>query len=140
MWSIAGFFFVATGIYIFFHFLELPDFDYMGDFGVGFWVGVLGLGLTSVYGAFQAIYLQMKYRKQGGELPEDILTANIDDGDPETGFYSPWSWWPILTAAALAVLVIGLATGFWLAFYSIPLIAVTLVGVSLEYNRGVHRH
>ena len=51
------------------------------------------------------------HKAQGGELPEDILTADIDDGDPELGEFSPWSWWPIVLALSAAIVFIGLAVG-----------------------------
>ena len=33
-------------------------------------------------------YVDRVYRSQGGELPEDTLTADIDDGDPEMGEFT----------------------------------------------------
>ena len=47
-------------------------------------------------GILIAFYLGRVHNAQGGELPEDILTSDIDDGDPELGEFSPWSWWPIV--------------------------------------------
>ncbi|WEK62914.1 MAG: cytochrome c oxidase subunit 4 [Candidatus Microbacterium colombiense] len=35
----------------------------------------------------------------------------MDDGDPELGEFSPWSWWPIVLAGSAAVFVVGLAVG-----------------------------
>ena len=52
-----------------------------------------------------AFYLGRVHRAQGGELPEDRLDANIDDGDAEQGHFSPWSWWPIMLASAAALMV-----------------------------------
>ncbi len=60
------------------------------------WVGTVGIGLTAILAFFIAFYLSRSHAAQGGELPEDRLDANIDDGDPELGFYSPWSWWPLV--------------------------------------------
>ena len=54
----------------------------------------------AVLSAFIAFYLGRVHREQGAELPEDRLDANIDDGDAELGFFSPWSWWPIMLAAS----------------------------------------
>jgi len=62
--------------------------------------------------------------------------ADIDDGDPELGFYSPWSWWPIILAAGAAIALLGFAVGIWIAFYAVPLVLIALVGWTYEYYRG----
>lgn len=71
-----------------------------------------------------------------GVLPEDRLDANIDDGDSEQGFFSPWSWWPILLAAGGALLFMGIAIGIWIAFFGAALTIISLVGWVYEYYRG----
>ncbi len=58
------------------------------------WVGTVALTLSAILAAFIAFYVGRSHASQGGELPEDKLDANIDDGDPELGHFSPWSWWP----------------------------------------------
>jgi len=63
------------------------------------WAGTLAIGLSGVLTIFIAFFLQVQFKNQGGELPEDRLDADIDEGDPELGFYSPWSWWPVILAA-----------------------------------------
>lgn len=100
------------------------------------WAGTLAISLTAVLSAFIAFYLGRVHSAQGAELPEDRLDANIDDGDPELGFFSPWSWWPIILAGAAALAFLGLAVGFWLAFIAVPLVVVGLVGWVYEYYRG----
>ncbi len=100
------------------------------------WVGVVGLSLLSVMSAFLAFYMQRSYNAQGGELPEDRLDANIDDGDPELGFFSPWSWWPIGLAASAALGFLGLAVGYWITFIGFALFLVMIVGWVYEYYRG----
>jgi hypothetical protein len=100
------------------------------------WVGTVGLTLSSAFGAFLGFYLQRGYNAQGGELPEDRLEANIDDGDPELGFYSPWSWWPIGLAASAALGFLGLAVGVWISFIGVALFLVMIVGWVYEYYRG----
>ena len=75
-------------------------------------------------------------REQNGELPEDRLDANIDDGDAELGFFSPWSWWPILLAGWAALAFLGLAVGPWITFIGVPLALICLVGWVYEYYRG----
>jgi hypothetical protein len=100
------------------------------------WAGTLAIGLSGVLAVFIAFFLQIQFKNQGGELPEDRLDADIDDGDPELGFYSPWSWWPIILAAGAAIALLGFAVGIWIAFYAVPLVLIALVGWTYEYYRG----
>ncbi len=100
------------------------------------WVGAVGLGLSGIFSALIAFYLGRTHKSAGGELPEDRLDANIDDGDPEQGFFSPWSWWPILLAAGGALLFMGIAIGVWIAFIGVALTIISLVGWVYEYYRG----
>ncbi len=78
----------------------------------------------------------MAKKNLGGVLPEDRLDAEIDDGDPEIGFFSPWSWWPVFLAGGIALATVGLAVGVWFSLYAIPLVLVGLVGWTYEYYRG----
>ncbi|QTX04799.1 cytochrome c oxidase subunit 4 [Agromyces archimandritae] len=100
------------------------------------WAGSLAVALSAVLCGFIAFYLGRVHRAQGAELPEDRLDANIDDGDPELGFFSPWSWWPIALAGAAALLMLGLAVGVWIAFIGAVLGIICLVGWVYEYYRG----
>lgn len=102
------------------------------------WAGSLVIYLSGGLTAFLAVFLGLVRRKQGGELVEDRLEADIDDGDPELGEFSPWSWWPMFLAFALSVVVLGLCVGggFWLTFFALPLVLVGVVGWIYEYYRG----
>ena len=100
------------------------------------WAGTLAIGLSGVLTVFIAFFLQIQFKNQGGELTEDRLDADIDEGDPELGFYSPWSWWPIILAAGAAIAILGFAVGIWIAFYAVPLVLIALVGWTYEYYRG----
>jgi hypothetical protein len=101
------------------------------------WVGTIALALSAGLGLLIAFYLGRTHAAQGGELPEDRLDANIDDGDPELGFFSPWSWWPILLAASAALLFLGLAAGFWMCYIALGVGVISLVGWTYEYYRGL---
>src|SRR5215207_11733316 len=78
------------------------------------WVGSVALLFATLMAALIAFYIGRVHKAQGGELPEDVLTADIDDGDPELGEFSPWSWWPIVLASSAALGMIGLAVGAWM--------------------------
>ena len=99
-------------------------------------VGTVGLTLVAVMAAFIGFYLQRSYRAQGGELPEDRADAGIDDGDPELGFFSPWSWWPITLAGSAALAFLGLAVGVWILAIAVAIFVVAIIGWVYEYYRG----
>lgn len=126
-WSLCAFFVASDILYIVWALVDTGEIE---------WVGAVALGLSGALGAMVAVYLGMAHKAQGGELPEDIETSDIDDGDPEMGHFSPWSWWPIILAGALSLTFLGIAVGTWLTFIGVPLIAVALVGWVYEYYRG----
>lgn len=49
------------------------------------WVGTTGLALCAALSTLIAFYLRRSHRGQSGELPEDRLDAEIDEGDAEQG-------------------------------------------------------
>ncbi|MFV0433572.1 MAG: cytochrome c oxidase subunit 4 [Leucobacter sp.] len=102
------------------------------------WAGSLAILLSGALTGFIAFYLGLVKKKQGGVLVEDRLDADIDDGDPELGEFSPWSWWPLFLAFAIALVVLGVCIGFnfWLSFLTVPLVLVGVVGWIYEYYRG----
>ena len=100
------------------------------------WAGSIGLLLAAIASALIAFYVGRTSRAQGGVLPEDRVDAEIDDGDAEQGHFSPWSWWPVTLAGALALMFLGLAVGVWIAFIGAGLLVIALVGWVFEYYRG----
>ncbi|MBN9212336.1 MAG: cytochrome c oxidase subunit IV [Microbacterium sp. 71-36] len=100
------------------------------------WVGTVALIFMGLMSAMIAFYIGRVVTAQRGELPEDSLTADIDDGDPEMGEFSPWSWWPIVLAGSAAIAVIGLAVGSWLVPVAFAIFAIAIVGWVYEYYRG----
>ncbi len=127
LWILTAYFFILAAVYTVWALIDTAEIE---------WVGTLAIALSGILTAFIAFYLQISRRNQGGELAEDRLDAEIDDGDPELGFFSPWSWWPVFLAAGAALAMVGLSVGFWVALYAIPLVLVGLVGWTFEYYRG----
>ncbi|TFC13829.1 cytochrome c oxidase subunit 4 [Cryobacterium algoritolerans] len=130
LWILAGFFTVVTTAYVVWGLLDPKQHSVE-------WAGTFTLGLCAVFVSFVAFYLSRVHSVQGGELPEDRLDSNIDDGDPEVGFFSPWSWWPILLAGSAALLFLGLAVGVWISIIALGLGVISLVGWVYEYYRGM---
>lgn len=132
-WILAVFFFVVDAIYVYWSLVDPAH-------GKVEWAGTMAIGLCGVLSAFIAFYIGRSHSAQGGELPEDRLDANIDDGDAEQGFFSPWSWWPIMLAASAAMVFLGVAVGIWISFIGAGIAVVSLVGWIYEYYRGYFAH
>lgn len=130
MWILGVFFALVTVLYTVWSLLDPAH-------GRVEWVGTFTLALCMILAVFIGFYLSRVHGAQGGELPEDRLDANIDDGDPESGFYSPWSWWPIMLAASAALMFLGLAVGFWICFIALGIGLISLAGWVYEYYRGL---
>ncbi len=128
-WILSGFFFFAAALYTGWSLIS-PDHRSVE------WVGTIAIALSGVLAVLIAFYLARVHKSQGGELPEDRLDANIDDGDAEQGHFSPWSWWPIILAASAALTVLGLAIGPWISFIGAAILVVAIVGWVYEYYRG----
>ncbi|MET1016625.1 cytochrome c oxidase subunit 4 [Orlajensenia leifsoniae] len=131
LWVLSVFFLLSAAVYGFWTWLDSGDDQRIEA------VGTIGMFLCAVLAAFIAFYVGRVHSAQGGELPEDRLDANIDDGDAELGFFSPWSWWPLLLGASVAVSFLGLAVGFWLTYCAVGLVLISLVGWVYEYYRGL---
>ncbi|MDQ1571190.1 MAG: hypothetical protein QOF79_1864 [Actinomycetota bacterium] len=133
-WILTAFCFASAATYIIWN---LADKEFGGKVEP---VGTVALLLVGLLSALIAFYVGRVHSGQGGELPEDRVDANIDDGEAEQGFFSPWSWWPIMLGASTALMFLGLAVGNWLCFIAVALAAVSLVGLTYEYHRGYHAH
>ena len=101
------------------------------------WVGTVGIALTAVLSAFIGFYLYRSYKAQGGELPEDRRDASIDDGDPELGFFSPFSWWPVVLGGTAALGFVGMAVGWWITMIAAAIFLIAITGWVYEYYRGL---
>ena len=104
------------------------------------WVGAVAIALSGILAAFISFYVGRVHAGQGGELPEDRAEAEIDDGDAEQGFFSPWSWWPIMLALSAGLVFTGLAIGIWVSFIGAGVLVVSLIGWQYEYYRGYFAH
>ena len=132
-WLLSGFFLLMAVVYTTWNILAYPQLPIVNAIE---WVGSVALLFTCLMSALIAFYVGRVHRAQGGELPEDVLTSDIDDGDPELGEFSPWSWWPIVLASSAAVALLGLAVGAWLFPIGLAIFVVAIVGWVYEYYRG----
>lgn len=109
------------------------------EFGAIEPIGTAAMGLTMVLSVFIAYYLYSGHRR-AGILPEDNLEGNISDESGEVGFFSPWSWWPLILGASAGLAFLALAVGWWLFYISVPFVIVGVIGFVYEYSRGQHAH
>ncbi|MFN8170271.1 MAG: cytochrome c oxidase subunit 4 [Candidatus Nanopelagicales bacterium] len=68
--------------------------------------------------------------------PEDRLDAEIDEADPEYGFYSPHSWWPLAVGFSVFIVALGLVFANWVTVFGVTLLMLSLIGWLFEYYRG----
>ena len=132
-WLLSAFFLLMAVVYTIWAIITDPAAAYYTSLEP---VGTVALLFTSIMAALIAFYVGRVHKAQGGELPEDILTSDIDDGDPELGEFSPWSWWPIVLAFSAALGMMGLAIGVWLFPIGLAVFVVAIVGWVYEYYRG----
>ncbi len=102
-------------------------------------VGVTCIFLTMGLVLMVGFYLR-KLSKSIDPRPQDDPEGEIAQAAGEYGFFSPWSWWPIVLAGAAAVAFMGLALGWWIFGLGAVLGVIALVGWVFEYSRGIHAH
>jgi hypothetical protein len=71
--------------------------------------------------------------------PQDREDADIADDAGELGFFSPHSWQPLLLGAGGSLAFLGIIFGWWLLFFSLPVILVGVWGWVFEYYHGENR-
>ena len=142
-WFLAAFYIIdAIGYAVWFATTNLP----VNDTGSNAWfsfafepIGTAAIAMLGIMSIFLAFYVQ-KTAKSQGEVPEDRLDANIEDGDSEIGFFAPWSWWPFFLGLFGAMAFASLAVGWWMMFIAFPLALVALIGFVFEHSRGRFAH
>lgn len=98
-------------------------------------VGATALSLTAGLAFLIGFYVLYTGRRVGTR-PEDDPQANIEDAEPDYGFFSPHSWWPLAVGAATMVTVMGLIFAVWLLILGVGLLMASLIGFVFEYYRG----
>ena len=98
-------------------------------------VGTTALALTACLAFLVGFYVLFTARRVG-ERPEDNPNANVDEADPDYGFFSPHSWWPLAVGFSTFVISLGLIFAVWLLIMGVVLLMLSLVGLVFEYYRG----
>ena len=115
----AVFFVVVAGIYW-----------YLSGDPIGTTALALSGGLAFLVG-FYVLYTSKRVYPR----PEDRLDGEIDEADPEYGFFSPHSWWPLLVGFSTMVVCLGLIFAVWMIVLGVAILLFSLVGFMFEYYR-----
>jgi hypothetical protein len=108
----------------------------------GFWskepVGTTALFLAFLLCTMIGFYLAFTARRADtGAMDRD--DADVADDAGELGFFSPHSWQPLALAAGGALAFMGVIFGWWLVFFSLPVLLFGVWGWVFEYYRGENR-
>ncbi|TQK43991.1 cytochrome c oxidase subunit IV [Streptomyces sp. SLBN-118] len=95
----------------------------------------LGFGLSIMIG----YYLAFTARRVDA-MAQDNKDADVADEAGEVGFFSPHSWQPLSLAVGGALAFLAVAMGWWILYFSAPLILVGLFGWVFEYYRGENQN
>lgn len=98
-------------------------------------VGTTLLVLTGAL-AFLVAFYTLYTAKRVYPRPEDRLDAEIDEADPEYGFFSPHSWWPLVVGLGAAGIALGLVFAMWFVVLSVAILMLGIIGWLFEYYRG----
>ncbi|GHI90092.1 cytochrome c oxidase subunit 4 [Streptomyces xanthophaeus] len=95
----------------------------------------LTFGLTVMIGYYLAFTA-----KRVDEMAQDNLEADVADEAGELGFFAPHSWQPLSLAIGGALAFLGVVFGWWLMYFSAPVILIGLWGWVYEYYRGENQN
>lgn len=102
-------------------------------------IGTTALALTGAL-AFLISFYALYTSKRVYPRPEDRSDGEIDEADPEYGFFSPNSWWPLVVAFAAMIIVFGLIFAVWMIVLGLSILLLGLIGWMFEYYRGEFAH
>ncbi|MFF2011393.1 cytochrome c oxidase subunit 4 [Streptomyces sp. NPDC058195] len=94
----------------------------------------LAFGLSLMIGFYLAFTAQ-----RVDDMAQDNKEADVADEAGEVGFFSPHSWQPLSLAIGGAMAFMGVIFGWWLLYFSTPIILIGLFGWVFEYYRGENR-
>ncbi|MEU8890944.1 cytochrome c oxidase subunit 4 [Streptomyces sp. NPDC048442] len=95
---------------------------------------VLAFGLSLMIGFYLAFTA-----KRADSMAQDNKQADVADEAGEQGFFAPHSWQPLALGIGGAFAFLSIAIGWWLLFFSLPLILIGLFGWVFEFYRGENR-
>jgi MFS family permease len=97
---------------------------------------LLFTGLLALIAGFYILYTSKRVYPR----PEDRRDANIDEADPEYGFFSPHSWWPLAVGFAAFIVALGFVFAAWMFAFGVIVLLIAVSGWLFEYYYGDHAH
>ncbi|MFM8895437.1 MAG: cytochrome c oxidase subunit 4, partial [Actinomycetales bacterium] len=76
-------------------------------------IGTTALALTGALAFLVAFYV-LYTSKRVFPRPEDRLDAEVDEADPEYGFFSPHAWWPLFIGVSTMIIAFCLVFAVWM--------------------------
>jgi len=98
-------------------------------------IGTTALAMSGGLAIIVAFYV-LYTAKRVFPRPEDRFEAEIDEADPEYGFFSPHSWWPLMVGFGAFVTAIGLIFAVWMIVLGVVVLMLAIIGWMFEYYRG----
>ncbi|MFE7430312.1 cytochrome c oxidase subunit 4 [Streptomyces sp. NPDC014735] len=95
---------------------------------------LLAFGLAVMIGFYLAFTA-----KRVDAMAQDNKEADIADEAGELGFFAPHSWQPLSLAVGGTLAFMGVIFGWWLMYFSAPMILIGLLGWVFEYYHGENR-
>ncbi len=97
-------------------------------------IGTTALAMSAGLSIIVAFYV-LYTAKRVYPRPEDRQWAEIDEADPEYGFFSPHSWWPLMIGLGAFIIALGLIFAVWVIVFGAAFLLIALVGWLFEYYR-----
>ena len=98
-------------------------------------VGTTALTLTAGLAGLVGFYTLFT-GKRVGVRPEDRFDAEISEADPDYGFFSPHSWWPLVVGLGAMATALGVAfLTWWLILFGFCTLLFAAIGMVFEYLR-----
>ncbi|MET9956384.1 cytochrome c oxidase subunit 4 [Streptomyces sp. NPDC006339] len=102
------------------------------------------VGTTALFLAFGLCIMVGYYlaftAKRVDAMAQDDKEADVADEAGEVGFFAPHSWQPLSLALGGALAFAAIAIGWWLLYFSTPLILVGIFGWVFEFYRGENQN
>lgn len=112
----------------------------VGGLGSGIEIaGTIMLLVVAVAFSFIGVYLFMQAQRLHGELRPEDWDAEPKDGAGEVGSFPVASIWPLIGAAGVTIVALGLVFGTFFLAIGIPMIFATVIGMARESHvEGLH--
>ncbi|MBQ0986954.1 cytochrome c oxidase subunit 4 [Streptomyces sp. F63] len=117
--GVAGFFAVLTVLYAVWGSVEPA--------------GTAVLLLSFVMSALVSLFLWIQYAQRGAR-PQDRGHAAVHESAGPLAFFSPRSYYPVLTAAGTALLGVGVVYGLWLFLVGVGVLIPGIAGFVFQHN------